>query len=45
MPTSVTQRAPKAWLSAVRWGTAVICTTPSGTPMIVPRTSPIAIHV
>ena len=39
MPTSVTQKAPNAWLKAVRCGTAVICTRPSGTPMIVPRTS------
>ena len=28
--------APKAWLSAVRCGTAVICTMPSGMPMPCP---------
>ena len=36
--------APKAWLSAVRCGTAVICTMPNGTPMIEPRTRAMAIH-
>ena len=38
MPTKVTQSAPKAWLSAVRCGTAVIWTMPSGMPMPQPST-------
>jgi len=36
---------PKAWLSAVRCGTAVMCTMPNGMPMPLPSTSPTAIHL
>ncbi len=40
MPTRPAARAPKAWLSAIRSGIAVIGTRrPSGTPMRVPRAS------
>ncbi len=44
MPISDAASAPKAWLMAVRCGTAVICTRPSGMPMIAPTTSAIRIH-
>ena len=39
------QRAEGVADSAVRCGTAVICTMPSGTPMIEPSTRAIAIHL
>src|ERR1700728_1987036 len=45
VPTRVTHKAPKAWLRAVRCGTAVICTMPSGMPMPEPSTSAMMIHL
>ena len=36
MPIMAAERAPKAWLKAVRCGTAVMCTRPSGMPTPAP---------
>ena len=44
VPTSPAARPPNACESAVRCGTAVSATRESGTPMIVPTTTAIAIH-
>ena len=45
MPTMAAESAPKAWLRAVRCGTAVMCTMPSGTPMSAPMISAMTIHL
>ena len=45
MPIIAAESAPKAWLKAVRCGTAVICTRPRGMPTPAPMTSGMRTHL
>src|ERR1700749_5044766 len=45
MPIMAADKAPNAWLRAVRCGTAVIRTMPSGMPTAAPMISATAIHL